>query len=64
MTRLLIAALALIAVFPATVFPGEADVTGVEVRQTSLGCDATSYGRFPNATRSIYRDEHSASRSS
>ncbi len=37
MTRLLIAALALIAVFPAMVFPGEADVAGVEVRQTDSG---------------------------
>ena len=35
MTRLLIVALGLFAALPAIVFPGEADVTGVEVgRQT------------------------------
>ncbi len=34
MMRLLILAIGLVAAFPAAVFPGEADVTGVEVRQT------------------------------
>ena len=37
MTRLLIVALGLIAALPAMVFSGEADVTGVEVRQTDSG---------------------------
>ena len=37
MTRLLIVALGLIAALPAMVFSGEADVTGVEVRQTDRG---------------------------
>ena len=37
MTRLLIVALGLFAALPAIVFPGEADVTGVEVRQTDRG---------------------------
>ena len=35
MTRLLIVALGLIVALPAMVFAGEADVTGVEVRQTT-----------------------------
>ena len=37
MMRLLIVAIGLIAALPAMVFPGEADVTGVEVRQTASG---------------------------
>jgi len=37
MTRLLIVAIGLIVALPAAVFPGEADVTGVEVRQTASG---------------------------
>ena len=37
MTRLLIVALGLIAAWPAMGFAGEADVTGVEVKQTGRG---------------------------
>lgn len=37
MTRLLIVAISLVVALPAMVFSGEADVTGVEVRQTERG---------------------------
>ena len=37
MTRLLIVAIGFVIALPAPVFPGEADVTGVEVRQTDNG---------------------------
>lgn len=37
MTRLLIIAIGLVVALPAMVFSGEADVTGVEVRQTERG---------------------------